>query len=151
MTSRPDFDLGKPFIARKEFSANGHKLVPGNEIQWTRWAISKRRMAQLYDGRFICNVGDDEEMTQAADPVEPDPETATDDQLQKFEESAVETEVSEAVLDAAIDVLPECELADLNTGDLALIPADVLNQLINAESDEQVDDILAEQGLNAVE
>lgn len=51
--ARIDFDLKKPFVVRKAFTANGHPMGVGQAFPWTKLAVSTRRMAQLWDHRFI--------------------------------------------------------------------------------------------------
>jgi len=50
------FDPAQPVIARKHFTANGRKYVPGTPLDWRSASISQRRVAQMFDaGKLIHN------------------------------------------------------------------------------------------------
>ena len=43
------FDPSRPVVARKYFTANGRKYVPGAPLDWRSASISQRRVAQMFD------------------------------------------------------------------------------------------------------
>ena len=50
------FDPARPVFARKYFTANGRKYVPGTPLDWRSASISQRRVAQMFDaGKLIHN------------------------------------------------------------------------------------------------
>ncbi len=57
--SRIEFDLKKPFVVRKVFTANGHPMGIGQNFDWKKLAVSVRRMTQLWDAGFITHPGDE--------------------------------------------------------------------------------------------
>ena len=75
------FDPTRPVFARKYFVANGHKYVPGMELDWQRLSISQRRVKQMFDMGKLKH--DDEVIVEDEKPVEsaPEPEIIVDDNL----------------------------------------------------------------------
>lgn len=49
----PTFDPAKPVVARKRFTANGHRFEPGKPFPWQRMAIDTRKAQKLFDTGYI--------------------------------------------------------------------------------------------------
>lgn len=51
--NRHPFDIGKKFEAAKSFTFNGRRYSRGDAFPWRRIACSRRKLLQLYEGRFV--------------------------------------------------------------------------------------------------
>lgn len=49
------FDPARPVLARKYFIANGHKFIPGAELDWRKMGIAQRRVMQMFDAGKITH------------------------------------------------------------------------------------------------
>lgn len=51
--NRRPFDIGKKFVAAKSFTFNGRRYGKGDDFPWRRIACARRKLLQLYEGRYI--------------------------------------------------------------------------------------------------
>lgn len=109
-----DFDLTQPFIVLKEMNMNGRKYQPGDLFPHHKFKVQPRRLAQLFDRRFIGHVPDGqpipvektEEELPPVTPVQDTPPPA-DNAETKTDQPPVDTS---PVVDPAIQ-----ETATVNT------------------------------------
>lgn len=66
------FDPARPVVARKYFTANGRKYVPGAQLDWRSASISQRRVMQMFDAGKLKH--DDEVIVEDKKVVESAPE-----------------------------------------------------------------------------
>lgn len=69
-----DFDLSQPFIVLKDMNIDGRKYKQGDLFPHHKYKVQPRRLAQLFDRRFIGHVPDGQSApieTPEAPPVPP--------------------------------------------------------------------------------
>ncbi len=68
-TTRAPFDSGKEFVVRKNLKCQGKRYSVGQPFPWQQFAISLRRLRQLYEAGWISYP-----VSDTPPPVEPKPE-----------------------------------------------------------------------------
>jgi len=101
------FDPARPVFARKYFTANGRKYVPGTPLDWRSASISQRRVAQMFDaGKLIHN--DKMDVIERVNA----PEVTVEDKFTPEEEAAFEAALELAEIEVVDGLNPDLDDLD---------------------------------------
>ena len=96
-TRQPFIPTGD-YIARRGFRFMGRSFAPGDEFPWRQLACSKRKLRQLYEGRFIDlkpAPGEDPPSEDLTETVETAEDTSSTEEVKTDQEGADAEETPE--------------------------------------------------------
>lgn len=92
--SRPPFSPTGEYIARKNFRFAGRDFKPGDTFPWRQLACDTRKLRQLYEGRFVTTVFEDEEsISVVSPPLPPDFEISEETEEEQVEDLTFDPEI----------------------------------------------------------